>query len=153
MPPIHFHGNYNRYKEHNNTIQQRKFWTRKHYYSTQSPPLAMHFHQQGTRACMLRLYKSAPAEVTHCHCCHCWNAPPTASLRSHQLLGLHKCPANVDECQWVPFFLLEEFSYTLLLYPHFHVRHHFVRVLLCCHLSHRKPYHHLPLTFWSNITE
>ena len=30
----------------------------------------------------------------------------------------------------------EELSDTLLLHTHFHVRHHFVRLPLCCHLSH-----------------
>jgi len=43
--------------------------------------------------------------VTHCHCCHCRNAPPTISLCSHPLFGLHKHSASVDECQWVPYFL------------------------------------------------
>ena len=32
-----------------------------------------------------------------CHCCHCWNAPPTASLRSHPQFGLHKHLASVDK--------------------------------------------------------
>ena len=40
MPPIHFHGNYNRYKEHKNTIWQRTFSATKHYFSTKSRPLA-----------------------------------------------------------------------------------------------------------------
>jgi len=50
-------------------------------------------------------------------CHHCWNIPPTASLCSHPLFGLHKClasineyqwvehSASVSECQWVSFFL------------------------------------------------
>jgi len=46
MPPIYFHGDYNRYKEHNNTIGWSKFSATKHYFSTQSLPLARHFHQQ-----------------------------------------------------------------------------------------------------------
>jgi len=33
-------------------------------------------------------------------------------------------------------FHMEEFSDTPLLHTYFHVRHHSVRVLLCCHLSH-----------------
>jgi len=40
-----------------------------------------------------------------CHCCHCWNAPPTTSLRSHPLFGLHTHSANINECQWVQWFL------------------------------------------------
>ena len=40
----------------------------------------------------------------HPHCCHWWNAPLTASLCSHPLLGFHKCSASVSECHWAPFF-------------------------------------------------
>ena len=35
----------------------------------------------------------------------CWNTPPTTSLCSHPLVGLHKHSASVSECQWVPFLL------------------------------------------------
>jgi len=38
------------------------------------------------------------------HCCHCWNAPPTASLFSYPPFALLKHSSNVNECQWVPFF-------------------------------------------------
>ena len=34
------------------------------------------------------------------------------------------------------FFCMVEFSETPLLHSHFHVKHHFVRLPLCCHLSH-----------------
>lgn len=40
---------------------------------------------------------------------------------------------NVSRCQ---FFLIAEFSESNLLHTHFHVWHHFVRLALCCHLSH-----------------
>jgi len=43
-------------------------------------------------------------ELTHCHCPHCQNAPPAASLCSHPLFDLHKQSASISECQWVPFF-------------------------------------------------
>lgn len=33
--------------------------------------------------------------------------PNTTSLCSYPLFGLHKFPARIDECQWVPFFLHE----------------------------------------------
>jgi len=65
-PPIYFRGNHKRYKEHKKTIWKRKFSAAKHYFSTLSPPVPMHFCQQWTRACMPCLLKSAPAEVTHC---------------------------------------------------------------------------------------
>ena len=96
---------------------------------------------------------------------HWWNAPPTASLCSQPLFSLHKCSASVDECQWVPFFPpRDEFSSTVLLHLHFHVRLHSVRLSLCWHLSHGNnmewntggkgqpllPYH-LPLMSLANI--
>lgn len=74
-------------------------------FSQQSPPLlAMHFHQQRRRACMLHSAKSAPAEVTHC--CHCWSMHHPL-LCSHPLFCPCKCSGSVDECQWMPFFLCE----------------------------------------------
>ena len=39
-----------------------------------------------------------------CHSCHCWNIPPTTSLCSHPLFGIHKCSASISECEWMPFF-------------------------------------------------
>ena len=51
-------------------------------------------------------------------------------------VGLHRHSSSISECQWMPFFCMEEFSDTLLLYTHFHVTCHFVRLPLCCHLSH-----------------
>ena len=63
------------------------------------------FCQWWKGACMPWPLKSAAVEVTHCHHSHCQNAPPTTSLCSHPLVGLHKCSASVNECQWVSSFL------------------------------------------------
>ena len=74
--------------------------------------------------------------VSHC-CCLCWNAPPTTSMCSHTLFGLQNVQQvlmNVNRCLFV--FCMEEFSDTPLLCMHIHVRHHFVRLCLWCHLSH-----------------
>jgi len=70
--------------------------------------------------------------------CCCWNALLTASLYSHPLLDLHKCSANVDDCQWVNFFPHRKLSCTPLLHTHFHASHHFVRLLFCCLLRGNK---------------
>ena len=43
--------------------------------------------------------------MTHCRCHYCWDAPPTTSLCSHPLLGLHKRSPSVKECQWLAFIL------------------------------------------------
>ena len=82
-------------------------------------------------------------------------------------VGLHKCTASIDECQWVSFFFcMEEFNSTPLLHMHFHVRCHFVRLPLCCNLSQSNKmqwsnggkvqpllsYHQYPLLrLWTNI--
>ena len=89
-------------KEHNNTIWQSKFSTTRHYFSTWWPPLACIFTtaEQEPTCCT---QKSLTAVVTHRLCCHCWNTPPTTSLCSHPLFGLHKSSASVNKCQWVPF--------------------------------------------------
>lgn len=57
---------------------------------------------------------------------HCWNAPPTASLSSHSLFGLHKCSASTNECRWLPFSPHGGIHFTCLLHPCFSVRRHFV---------------------------
>ena len=59
----------------------------------------------------------------------------TAPLCSYPSFGLQKYSASITECQWVPFFHMEKLNATPLIHPHFHVRHHCVRVPLCCNLS------------------
>ena len=94
--------------------------------------------------------------VTYIH--HCWITPPTASLWSHPLFGLHKCSTGISECQWVHCFSHGGNTYLCFIC-------HFVRLYLCCHLSHSNKknniggkvqslltYHqHPPLTLWANI--
>ena len=81
MPPIYFHGNNNRYKEHSNSIWQSKFSTTKSHFSSQPPPLAnlCEWADWGTlcfTVWQLRTVISTVACPSHnCHCC--WNAPPT----------------------------------------------------------------------------
>jgi len=91
-----FHRNYNRYKEHNNTIWWNKFSARK--------PLSMHYCQWWTRACVPCLQKSSPVRVTHCCYCHCWNSLSTTSMRS-LLFNFHQHSPSINECQCVQFFL------------------------------------------------
>ena len=62
------------------------------------------------------------------HCCHCWNAPPTAS----QCINVQQASMNVNGCN---FSCIEEFNDTPLLHTHFHVRRHSAWLSLCCHLS------------------
>ena len=68
------------------------------------------------------------------------STPPTTSLCSHTLLTLHEHSASIDKWQWLPFFFffffscMEEFSDTSLFNLAFQVRHHSVRLLLCCNL-------------------
>ena len=82
-------------KEHNNTV----FIT-----VTVScaflPALNKSLHAANLTICMA--VQNVPCLPCCCH--HCWNTPPTASLCSRPLVGLHKCSTSIDECQWVPFF-------------------------------------------------
>jgi len=70
-------------------------------------------------------------------CCHpCWNAPPTV------LSSTVWSPKPFSNSRRVSmaaiFFHTKEFNATALLSVTFHVRWHFVRLPLCCHLSHSK---------------
>jgi len=59
--------------------------------------------------------------------------PHCANIRCLVSVNVRKASMNVIGCN---FFHMEEFNYTSLLQMHFHFRHHFVRLPLCCHLSH-----------------
>ena len=126
-------------KEHNSTVWQRKFSATKHYLSTQSPPLAMHFHQPWARALRFVVWQLCMAIwnmacLSHCSP-HCWNSPPTHCANTYCLIfiNVQQASVNANGCH---FSCMEEFSSTHLLHAHFHVRHHLVRLPLWCHLSH-----------------
>ena len=70
---------------------------------------------------------TAAAAETHHPPPHCANIHCLVSINVQQAL------MNVIGCH---FFCMEEFSYTPLLHTNFHVRCHFVRLPLCCHLLH-----------------
>ena len=93
----------------------------------------------------------------------CHLPPHCANIHCLVSKNVQQASMNVIGCN---FFHMEQFNYTPLLHMHFHIRRHFVRLLLCCHLSHgnkiqwntgRKvqpllSYHqHLPLMSWANI--
>lgn len=84
----------------------------------------MQFHQRWIRAGILHLQKSVQVEVTHCHCLHSWNAPPTALFCSRPLTDLHKQSRSINVCQWVP------------LFPHGWIQWHtFISYTLPCQTS------------------
>ena len=89
---------------------------------------------------------------------------PLLKLTTHCLVSINvqQVSVNVSGCL---LFFMEKFSCTPLLHMLFHVRHHFVRHPLFCHLSHGNkmqcntdgkvqfllPYHqHLSLMSWTN---
>ena len=61
--------------------------------------------------------------------------PPPHFANIHCLVSVNVEQASMNDigCN---FFRMEEFSYTILLHTHFHIRRHFVRLPLCCHLWH-----------------
>ena len=68
--------------------------------NTFSPVIDKSLHGTLVKICMVVWNMSF---ISHC-CCHYWNIPVTTSLCSHPLLGLQKCAASVDVCQWTTFF-------------------------------------------------
>ena len=63
--------------------------------------------------------------------------PPPHCANIHCLVSVHVQQASMDiiGCK---VFRMEVFSYTLLFHMHLNDRHHFVKLSLCCHLSHGK---------------
>jgi len=61
--------------------------------------------------------------------------PPPHCAHIHCLVStsIQQASENVSECH---FSYIEKFIDTPLLHMYFHVRHHFMRQPLCCHLSH-----------------
>jgi len=157
MPPIHFHGNHNRYKDMDRANSQLKNAILQHHHHHYLGIFSS--NEQELRA----THKSAPSDVTSCHCHHCWNTPPVP----HCATVTVQSPSVFSKHPWmsvVPCF--PHGRNTPLLYTHFHVWHHSVRMLLCCHLSHGKKtsldiggkvqfplssHQHPPLTSWDNI--
>ena len=91
--------------------------------------------------------------------------PPPDCAHIHCLVSINiqQASMNVSGCI---FFCMKEFSDTPLLYMHFHVRQHFVRLLPCGYLSQGNKmqwnigvkvqpilphHHHLLLILWANI--
>ena len=68
----------------------------------------------------------ATAETHH-------SPPHCANIYCSVSINIQQVSMNVIGCN---FFRMEEFNCTSLLHMHFHVRHHFVRLPLCYHLSH-----------------
>ena len=54
---------------------------------------------------------------------------------NHSLVSINIQQASIYVNRSHFFFCLEQFSDTALLHTHFHVRHHFASLLLCCPLS------------------
>ena len=61
--------------------------------------------------------------------------PHSTHIPCQVSINIQQAVMNVSECD---FFCMEEFSDTPLLHIYFHVRCHFVRLSLCCHLSDSK---------------
>ena len=168
MLPIYFHENYNGYKEHNISTRQSKFSDTKHSFSAQSSPFSqfMWIRHRDASQFMVWQFSMAIWNVACPSCHHCWNAPLTpqcAHIHCLVFRNVQQASMNVNRCH---FFHMKEFSFTPLLHPRFHARHHSVSVSLWCQLSHSNdterdigwkvqpalPYHQYPsLTLWANI--
>jgi len=107
----------------------------------------------GHPECSLSFTSLSPLLKHSAHCAH---------IQCLVSINVQQASRNIHGCHY---FCLEEFSDTPSLYTHFHVRCYFVRVPLCCHLSHGNKteqnvggkvhppllhHHHLPLILWAN---
>ena len=134
MPPVCFHGNYNIYKEHNSTHYMiEQIFSYKTLFFNTVTTIGCAFSLVINGSLRAELLTSAPAEVPLCHCHHCWNAPSTPHCAHTHSRNVQQVLMNGSGCH---VFHVEEFSSIRLLHPHFHVRHHSVRLPVCCHLSH-----------------
>jgi len=77
---------------------------------------------------MWLVFHTAVATAETCH-----PLPHCANIHYLVSVNVQQASTNVIGRN---FFRMEEFNYAPLLHMHFHVRHHFVRLPLCCHLSH-----------------
>mgnify|MGYP001853061509 CR=1 FL=1 len=104
MPPIYFHGNYNRYKEHNNAVWQSKFSATKYYFSAHSLPLAMLFFllpmNKSLHAMLIKIHTSRGDPLSLLPLLK-WI---TTSLCTHPLFDLYKHSANVKRWKQAQFF-------------------------------------------------
>ena len=87
----------------------------------------MYFCQWWTRACSRYTHNNLQPQKWPT-APYCQSTPPTTSVCSHSLVGLHKCSASISECQWVPLFCAEKSKDTPLPQAHFCVRHRCVRL-------------------------
>ena len=67
---------------------------------------------------------TAEMQYPSSHCAH---------IHSLVSINVQQVSINVSVCHC---FCMEKFSDTPMLHTHFYIRHHFVRLPLCCHLSH-----------------
>ena len=139
MPLIYFHRNDIRYKEHSNTIransqlQSTVFQHRHHHWLIHVDELIKMLLISSCDSCewpsRTWLVFHIPVATSEMH------NPLLHYARIHWLVSIHvqQVLMYVTGCY---FFCMEEFNDTPLLHTYFHVRHHFVRLPLCCHLLH-----------------
>lgn len=106
MLPIYFHGNCNRYREHNNTVGLGKFFFFNYkMLFLQSLTLAKYFHQQetahGAYKCSLSLSLSHTP-----HYCHCRYNPTCYYAHRNYLVSIQQVSMNSNGCK---FFHMKKF--------------------------------------------
>lgn len=90
MPPVYFHGNYDRYKEHSNTVWKSIFSATKYYFFNVDMSISYRFSPAKDKSLHVVLINICTSRVE----------PLFPLLKCTPLFGLH----NKDECQWVQFF-------------------------------------------------
>jgi len=140
MPPIYFHGNYNRYKEHDNHLTEQILSYTTLFISRVTtvscaflPVMKKSLHGARITICMA-------AQNMACLSCHCHQLLKCITHSPTELTLTVWSPKMLNEHQWISmgaiFFCMEEFSETPLLHMLSHVRCRPVGLPLCCHHLH-----------------
>ena len=136
---IYFHGNYNSYKKTQRYLVEQILNYRTLFFNRVTI-ISYTFFASDEQEPVAMLVKMT---CISCWRCHCWNTPPTASLHSHPLSGLHKHSVRIDECLWVTFFLRGGIQF-----------HTFASLALPCQTSTCQTAPLLPSVTWQqNVTE
>jgi hypothetical protein len=134
MPPIYFHGNYKTYKEHRRFQRTKADIQLRTQFPSRTPPIrADELIETLSHSCA---WPSGTWRVFHVAVATAeTRQPPPHCANIHCSVSANVQHASIDVIGY-NFFRMEESNYTPSLHTHFHVRRHFVRLSLCCHLSH-----------------
>ena len=136
MLPIHFHGNYNIEKEQNNSFIDKIISYKTLFFSIVTtinyaflPEVSKSLHAILIKICSSRCNILSLLLLLK-HTTHHFSVF-VSTVQSPEAFIKHWWMSLVAVSSY-----MEEFIYMLVFHMHFHVRCHFIRQPLCCHLFH-----------------